>query len=231
MEINRYLRQISQRLLRMTNITKFFRLSVLFAAILLAPFFTYAAELTSLDFFKGKAFASTEDLSNFRKQLLASRLLALQERPLTEGMGTEKYRIMRLRAKDRSMCLSVEINENGRAIFSAKIGKKKEEGEGIFCCNTWEGADSLIRFMEQNAIQTALFTKRSFSERTGLDGELWLIEAFNNGQYHAILAWSPKDGIEKTIGDAFIAFWKQLTPRIPCGKVEQNESREPTVTR
>jgi hypothetical protein len=162
-------------------------------------------------------------LPNFHANLaevISDSLLDMDEYPLwQEESPLSLYRFFLFRNFHPPLCIMLAEAEQDAGDLTAKISSspqaqhyalpKSGRAEWVKQGKTYYQATHRLTPSDYQTIQRG-FEEANFwempstDENSGRDGSIWVVEAVANGQYHAVMRWSPSAGVFRDLALTFL---------------------------
>jgi hypothetical protein len=180
-------------------------------SLLLAIFFFGTMAATGQNFFPAGAFdPNNVKLDSFKSRWYSEQLTALKEPSLFDARqnGTvQSYRFLWLRTFHHPVTIRILIHADG----SGTVITKMSDGAGgykpgkLIVDKTESLSPDRVKKLGEK-IQRLGYWKLPLRDtnREGLDGSQWVIEAVDHGTYHLVDRWSPENGPVRELGLYFI---------------------------
>lgn len=185
------------------------RISVCVAALVLGAL----AALAQSAYFPAKAFDSDTRSDRFMAHWFSGQLSALEEPSLlamSKDKSLQSYRFLWLRTFHHPVAVRVDIRSDGSATLTTKIA----DGAGGYEPGKLTTNTSRLLSQQETAGMLAAIKDSGFWPLSGpiprdpgsfgTDGSEWCIEGVNDGTYHMVTRWSPKNGAIYTLGRYFL---------------------------
>lgn len=153
-------------------------------------------------FFPMQTFDVRLDLDQFLQGWFAVQLEALQERPVYNEKPVGQSQMLRflwLRTFHHPVAIRIEIAENG----SGTLFVKEADGAGGYAPGKLIRdtrrplTPSEVTGVEMQVSATEFWSlpgPQPKNEAEGCDGSDWIIEGVRQGEYHAVICWTPSRG-------------------------------------
>jgi len=174
-------------------------------SILVLQLFASASAAQSRYFPPGSLGADPQE-DQFVYDWYSKQLKALDEPSLWALSKTEvgqSYRFLWLRTFHHPAAIRIDVNADGTSKLTSKMcSGAGRYGPGHLIQNdkttlTKEQTDWFLRKIEENDFWKLATAGTS---PPGNDGSQWIIEGVNNGNYHMVDRWTPRDGPVRIIG-------------------------------
>lgn len=185
------------------------RISVWLAAFAALTVATFAQTA----YFPASAFDADNSSDQFIARWFSGQLTALEEPSLLElskDKSVESYRFLWLRTFHHPVAVRVDVHADGTATLTTKMA----DGAGGYEPGKLTTNASRLLSKHETARLLAAIKSAGFWSMMGpipkkagvveLDGAEWSIEGVNQGKYHVVTRWSPKDGPVYTLGRFFL---------------------------
>ena len=152
--------------------------------------------------------------------VISESLLDMDEFPLWQGQSLlYLYRFVLRRNFHPALCITITEAEQGTGELTAKILTSPPESatlpksgraQWVKQGKTYYQATATLASNDYQALQKAFEAAKFWEmaptdEHTGSDGSIWLLEAFANGHYHAVMRWSPEAGVFRDLALEMLA--------------------------
>ena len=157
-----------------------------------------------VQYFPAGTFSDSPTLDIGTVRWYSKQLNALAEPSLwtaSKDFGRERYRFLWLRTWDHPVSIRIEKNEDGTASLTLKVatGSGGYEPGKLDVTRTKQLSKGEFEAVSARFRTSGFWTMATTEHSNGHDGAQWVVEAANNGQYHLVDRWSPKEGALKDL--------------------------------